>query len=312
MQDLSDDERDTRAEGLRKLLNHSKQPKINETQKVKIKMAQFPMGSDQLNELFSALCKAQGEIKRASKDGNNPHFRAKFASLESVVDASRDALNKYGLSVTQVTTAGDDGSLHLITMLGHISGQFIYGRYPVVPVKQDPQGFGSALSYAKRYSLAAIVGVVSSDEDDDGEAAMSRPAPQASEPVKVAPVRAAPVAKAVPKVVAKPKEVMKAVEPAPLFNDDVPGEWPAKSVVAPLDPPGFQYKFPVGKYAGKNPCVIRDEELIEYKNYLLANMAKLSLQVPEITIKGMIDQITNYFMWKASQPEPEQIGLGVK
>lgn len=122
-----------------------------------------------MKELGTALAKAQAEIKAALKDSKNPHFKSSYADLTSVWDACRAALTKNGLSVIQKTDFSE-GEVWLETMLLHSSGENITGRYPLRPQQQTPQGYGSALTYARRYSLAAMVGVVA-DEDDDGNAA---------------------------------------------------------------------------------------------------------------------------------------------
>lgn len=126
--------------------------------------------SEQINELAAALSKAQGELKGAKKDSRNPFFKSSYADLASVWDACRDALVHHGLSVTQTTEVGDLPTL--TTTLLHSSGQWISGRLQIKPVKDDSQGMGSAMTYARRYALAAIVGVAA--EDDDGEASMDR------------------------------------------------------------------------------------------------------------------------------------------
>lgn len=132
-----------------------------------------------MKELASAMAKAQAEVKAALKDSRNPHFKSSYADLTSVWDACRSALTKNGLSVVQRTDF-DASDMWLETMLLHASGESITGRYPLRPQQQTPQGFGSALTYARRYALAAMVGVVA-DEDDDGNAASAgRPSNGAS------------------------------------------------------------------------------------------------------------------------------------
>lgn len=125
-----------------------------------------------MKELATAMAKAQAEIKAALKDSKNPHFKSSYADLTSVWDACRTALTKNGLSVVQIPNFQGD-EVWLETMLLHASGESISGRYPLRPQQQTPQGYGSALTYARRYSLAAMVGVVA-DEDDDGNAASQR------------------------------------------------------------------------------------------------------------------------------------------
>jgi hypothetical protein len=128
-----------------------------------------------------AFCKLQAAIRPAIKDATNPAFRSKYADLSAVWEAVRAPLADNGFSVIQ-STDFDEKDLWLKTTVLHVSGDKIEGRYPLRPTKQDPQGFGSAMTYAKRYSLAAMLGVVA-DEDDDGNAAsqsVTKPAQQAA------------------------------------------------------------------------------------------------------------------------------------
>jgi hypothetical protein len=137
--------------------------------------------SEQINELAKALCAAQLEMKHAVKDASNPFFKSDYATLAAISDACLPALNKHGLAITQTTGHFESSNnVSLCTTLIHTSGQWIQSIYPVCPVKNDPQGLGSALSYARRYSLAGIAGVVVGD--DDAEDAMNRNAPE--KPVK--------------------------------------------------------------------------------------------------------------------------------
>lgn len=144
--------------------------------------------SENLNELFEALSKAQGEIEIAAKDSFNPHYRSKYADLAAVWSACRPALVKNGLSVIQ-TVDEEDGYYAVTTILGHSSGQWILSKLKLLLSKDDMQGLGSAITYARRYSLAAMVGV-SPDEDDDGNAAAAaapKAAPKAKAPKKLSP-----------------------------------------------------------------------------------------------------------------------------
>lgn len=126
-----------------------------------------------MKELATAMAKAQSQIKTALKDSDNPYYNSSYADLTSVWDACREALTNNGFSVIQRTDFNPGGEVWLETMLLHSSGEHVSSRYPLRPAKQDPQGYGSAITYARRYCLAAIVGVVA-DEDDDGNAASQR------------------------------------------------------------------------------------------------------------------------------------------
>lgn len=126
--------------------------------------------SDQLNELFTALAKAQAEIKPVLKNKNNPFYKSDYSDLKSVVEASRPALAANGLCVIQLTES-EENAQYFITRLCHSSGQWIESRLKLAPVKQDIQSMGSLISYLRRYQYNSLVGVVDTD-DDDGNAAM--------------------------------------------------------------------------------------------------------------------------------------------
>jgi hypothetical protein len=129
--------------------------------------------SPNLGKLYEALAKAQLEMQPAKTSSNNPFFKSKYADLAEVVRASRSALAKNGLAVMQYVKATEEGKSLLCTRLGHTSGQWIESSIPIRSEKPGIQGFGSNLSYLRRYMYGALVGVVSSGEDDDGEMAMS-------------------------------------------------------------------------------------------------------------------------------------------
>ncbi len=129
--------------------------------------------SEQINELATALCKAQGTLAGAKKDSANPFYKSTYADLESVWSACREALAKNGLSVIQTVSTGGDGvSVLVATMLAHNSGQWIKDTLALNPKDSGPQAMGSCISYGRRYALAAIVGVYQTD--DDAEAAHGR------------------------------------------------------------------------------------------------------------------------------------------
>lgn len=130
-----------------------------------------------MQAIAAALVKAQKEFGPALKTATNPHFRSKYASLDACVEAVIDALNNNGIFLMQYTHPCEDGVI-VETMFIHESGEHMSGGKLHVPAsKQDPQGYGSALTYARRYSLQAACGIA--PEDDDGNAASkSKPEPK--------------------------------------------------------------------------------------------------------------------------------------
>ena len=114
--------------------------------------------SESIALLAGALAKAQLQIEPASKNATNPHFRSHYADLASIWDACRGPLNTNGLSIVQFPCDGDVGRTGLCTMLLHSSGEFISEVVTTRSQKDDPQGLGSALTYLRRYALAAVVG----------------------------------------------------------------------------------------------------------------------------------------------------------
>jgi len=129
--------------------------------------------SASIKELTSALVKVQGELKAAKKTSENPFYHHRYADLATVWELCRKPLSDNGLAIIQTTDEVGD-KLILETLLCHTSGEWIKGKLPITPVKQDPQGIGSAITYARRYALCSIVGITSEDEDDDAESAMGR------------------------------------------------------------------------------------------------------------------------------------------
>lgn len=131
--------------------------------------------SDSIAKLADALAKAQKAIKPAAKDSTNPHFGSKYADLASVWEACREPLADNGLALVQMPQAAEGGTV-LVTRLLHTSGEWIESVTPLlIGEKSTMQTLGSALTYARRYGLAAMVGVVA-DEDDDGNTATATPA----------------------------------------------------------------------------------------------------------------------------------------
>lgn len=131
-----------------------------------------------MSALFAAMAAAFPEIEGALKDRNNPAFKSKYADLSSVVDAVKPALAKHKLFFVQLTHE-QAGGVCIETVVGHADGdKFSFGKLFVPAAKQDAQGYGSALTYARRYSLMTAFGVC--PEDDDGNAAV-KTAPRQNE-----------------------------------------------------------------------------------------------------------------------------------
>lgn len=124
--------------------------------------------SESINEIATALAKAQGEIQNVVKDAKNPHFKSDYATLDAVTDTVRPVFAKHGLAVVQIP-AFRDGSVQLDVLITHSSGQWIKGEAGAPIQKPDPQGVGSATTYLRRYSLAGIAAIAQTD--DDGNAA---------------------------------------------------------------------------------------------------------------------------------------------
>jgi hypothetical protein len=127
--------------------------------------------SESIKELAAALSKAQGVFEHARKDADNPFFKSRYASLSSVLDAAKQHLSDNGLSVSQIVDTQEDG-MFLETILMHSSGEWMSGKYPLKPLKPDPQALGSCVSYSRRYSFSAITGIAA-DDDDGNEASVN-------------------------------------------------------------------------------------------------------------------------------------------
>lgn len=144
--------------------------------------------SEQINEIAAALSKAQGAMAPAIKDSTNPAFRSKYADLAANVEAARGPLASNGLSVVQEATlrSTEDGSQRAVsvaTRILHSSGQWIQFDPLSVPcAKADAHGVGSATTYARRYALGAVLGLVAEDDDGNGAVQGAQPKQEAVEP----------------------------------------------------------------------------------------------------------------------------------
>jgi hypothetical protein len=143
--------------------------------------------SDSIIKLTGALIKAHAEVKVVEKGAENPFFKSKYADLPAITKEYQRVFPKYGLAVIQAV----EGKALRTTML-HESGEWISSLADMLVAKQDPQGLGSAITYMRRYCLAAICGIVSSDDDDDGNAGTHQ---HKSEPAHQAPQTSCPTLK---------------------------------------------------------------------------------------------------------------------
>lgn len=132
--------------------------------------------------LFPALLAFQAEAPTLPKNATNPHFKSKFTSLDTIVEVVRPLLAKHGLVWTAFPSRDQSGEPALRYALTHAaSGESISGTMPLLLTKQDPQGQGSAITYARRYSICAVLNLIA-DEDDDGSHASSGTTRQAAKP----------------------------------------------------------------------------------------------------------------------------------
>jgi hypothetical protein len=135
--------------------------------------------SNEINELATALAKAQGEIKSPRKDqtAKGKAFSYDYASLNSFLKASLEVLSKNGLAIVQGMDDSDiqPGDVLVITKLIHSSGQWIESRLKLHANNNDPQAMGSAITYGRRYALAAMVGLAPEEDDDAQKATETKP-----------------------------------------------------------------------------------------------------------------------------------------
>lgn len=132
-----------------------------------------------IGNLAEAMAKAQEEMAPAAKDSTNPHFKNRYASLASCFEACKP-MHKNKIAIFQPPAMHGPDGVCVKTLLVHASGEWLVGELYMPALKKDPQGFGSAITYARRYCLQSTVGLPA--DDDDAEAAKVKP-----EPVKAAP-----------------------------------------------------------------------------------------------------------------------------
>lgn len=131
--------------------------------------------SQSIKELATALTKFQSEVNAVTKDGSNPFFKSKYATLENTIETVRDPLQKYGLSFAQFPS----GENELVTILMHTSGEYLQSTVKMTPKDNTPQGQGSAITYMRRYALSAILGIATEEDDDGNSASKAKSAPRA-------------------------------------------------------------------------------------------------------------------------------------
>lgn len=125
--------------------------------------------TDKQKSLYAALAAAQSEMGKALKDSNNPHFKSKYADLASVMDACMPSLTKHGIAVLQPPYHDETGRYVKTILVYGETGEMAECLVPLIIGKNDMQGYGSAVTYARRYGLMSMAGIA--PEDDDGNAA---------------------------------------------------------------------------------------------------------------------------------------------
>lgn len=133
-----------------------------------------------MKRIATALAKAQANMGKALKQANNPHFRSKYADLGNVMDACLPALNEVSIALIQPTGTDEHGNFVDTILIHGESGEQLSCRVPLILGKNDMQGFGSAVTYARRYGLMAMAGIA--PEDDDGNAAAASASKPARQP----------------------------------------------------------------------------------------------------------------------------------
>lgn len=194
--------------------------------------------SPTITELAAALSQAQLKLRAVPKNAVNPYFKSKYADLASVIESSREVLAEFGLAITQFSSPIDPPCICLVTTLMHKSGEWISGKMILRAKSDSPQDMGSCITYARRYSLSAMLNIAS-EEDDDGNAAskpQSTPARQSSVSYPAQGQNPEGKAKSAPVVVARGA--------------------------------GDDYVVKFGKYKGQRLSEIAPNPLRDYKNYL--------------------------------------------
>ena len=254
--------------------------------------------------MAGALCLAQGDMNPAKKGASNTFFKSTYADLSGVIEASRYPLSANDLSIVQYCDNG-----HVVTQLMHSSGQWLRGRLRIQPKDNTPQGIGSALTYARRYSWQMMVGIGA--EDDDGEAAMGR-AGSAYDPA-----HAEPIPKYLQKELDEHKRVAKERMNNPKKRKTTPKKTRAKKKTEPKEEPktetsGDKVEQPVTETVAETPTL--EDEV----NAILSKLpdAEAYLKDLNIDLPTMPDSVKQRILekgldgfgemvatWKAEQEE---------
>lgn len=136
--------------------------------------------SESIAALSAALAKAQGELENATKGSVNPHFKSKYADLAELLNTIRPTFSKHGLAIIQMPSF-ENGIASVETLMTHASGEYVSNTCSSPVSKQDAQGVGSAITYLRRYSIAAFAGIA--QEEDDGNSAVGHKQEQRQKPI---------------------------------------------------------------------------------------------------------------------------------
>lgn len=147
------------------------------------------MRSEAIDKILPALIKFQTSVCSVGKNKSNPHFGSRYADLSAIMDEARPILGENDLGIVQNLVESSPDEVRLLTTLYHTSGQWFSSLITLKPSKTDPQGVGSAITYARRYSLSPLLGIVT-EEDDDGNAASGPGNTKAPAPAQKAPAPA--------------------------------------------------------------------------------------------------------------------------
>ena len=177
-----------------------------------------------MKELFSALVKARAEMSAPKKNSNNPFHKSKYAALDEIVDVSSSALAKHGLMVVQTPKTIEGGVMALHTQIIHESGQSLDCGFYALPShggKNPMQEMGSNITYARRYALAAILGLAAENDDDGNGATPRQPTNLPAAPPVVTPAKPPTVS---PKTTAK-EQAIELIKTRLLVDESVAGAY---------------------------------------------------------------------------------------